>query len=125
MYSGNKMSGYVPKNAIGDEVKFPPKETLAIPKQPEIGPEPSPEYPTATQHLDNLFNALELLEMETSALFAQIDNALAEEGPQCEPVASPRISNSNSNLTYRIANATDLVELLTYRVNSIRRRITL
>lgn len=114
--------GYVPKNAFGDEVRFPPKETLRT-GQPELGPEPTPEYPSATQHLDNLFKALEVLEMESSALFAQIDSALSEEGPQCEPVAGPRISNSN--LTYRIAHATDLIDFLTHRVNNIRRRVTL
>jgi hypothetical protein len=107
------------ENAIGDEVRFPPKETLRT-----YGPEPSPEYPSAREHLDDLFKALELLEMETSALFAQIDNALAEvTETDCEPRPGPRISNSN--LTYRIAHAADLIDELTNRVNLIRRRVTL
>jgi hypothetical protein len=117
------MRGYMLKTSICDEVGFPPKETLRT-GTPEIGPEPNPEYPTATQLLDELFHSIETLEMETSALYAQIDRALAEvTETQIEPRPGPRISNSN--LTYRIARAADLIDEITNRVNLIRRRVTI
>lgn len=97
-----------------------PKTTLR-----ELGPEQVTSRPcTATELLDDLFKSIELLEMETSGLFAQIDYVLAEVNEtQCEPRPGPRVSNSN--LTYRIAHAADLIDELTNRVNLIRRRITL
>jgi hypothetical protein len=119
MYREKKMSCCVPKNAIGDEVKFPPKETLRT-----YGEEPTPDYPGASQLLDDLFKTIESLEMETSALIAQINDVLSEVSEtQCEIRPGPRISNSN--LTYRIAHAADLIDELANRVNLIRRRVTL
>lgn len=102
------------------------RESLSTPKtmRTEIGPEPTPDYPTSTDLLDDLHKSIEMLEMETSALFAQIDRALAEvTETQCEPRPGPRISNSN--LTYRIAYAADLIDELANRVNLIRRRVTI
>lgn len=115
--------GCVPKNAIGDEVEFPPKETLRTGPR-TIGPEPKPEYPTADELLSQLYGSIEMLEVETSGLFAQIDRALADVSEtQCQPRPGPRISNSN--LTYRIAGAIDAIDELANRVNLIRNRITL
>ncbi len=111
--------GYEPKNAICDEGGFPQRETLRT----ELGPEPDQKCPTATELMDDLFKAIELLEMETAGLIARIDYVLTEDSPQCEPVPGPRVSTSV--ITYRIAHAADLIDDLTRRVNNIRRRITL
>ena len=117
------MRGYIHKTAICDEVGFTPKQTLRT-DTTEIGPEPNPEYPTATQLLDELFLSIETLEMETSALFSQLERALSEvTETQIEPRPGPRISNSN--LTYRIAHAADLIDEITNRINLIRRRVTI
>ncbi len=104
------------------------RESMAIPKQKEtlrteIGPELDQKLPTATGLLDDLFKAIESLEMETASLIQQIDFVLTEDGPQCQPVPGPR--TSSSVLTYRIAHAADLVDELAIRVNRIRNRITL
>lgn len=113
---------YEPKNAIGDEVRFPPKETLRT--GPAIGPEPEVSRPaTATELLEDLFKSIESLEMETAALIHQIDFVLTEDSPQIEPVPGPRVSTSV--ITYRIAHAADLIDEMARRVNNIRRRITL
>ena len=98
------------------------RETLRTGPQ-EIGPEPEQKYPTATELMDDLYKAIELLEMETAGLIQRIDFVLTEDSPQCEPIPGPRVSTSV--ITYRIAHAADLIDDLTRRVNNIRRRITL
>ncbi len=99
------------------------RETLRTGPQ-DIGPEPETSRPsTATELMDDLFKAIELLEMETAGLIAQIDYVLTEDSPQCQPIPGPRVSTSV--ITYRIAHAADLIDDLTRRVNNIRNRVTL
>lgn len=104
------------------------RESMAIPKQKEtlrteIGREPEHNYPTATELLDDLFKAIECLEMETADLIARIDYVLTEDSLQCQPVPGPRVSTSV--LTYRIGHAADLIDELTRRVTNIKLRVTL
>lgn len=124
MYEPKKvMRGYEPRNAVGDEVKFPLKENLRY-GQPELGPEPQMQYPSTNDLLDQLFQALEILDQETTAMHVQLDRALADVSEtQCEPRPGPRISNSN--ITYRVAAAADAVDEISNRIGLLRRRITL
>lgn len=106
-------------NYIRESMAVPQPKTLAR----EIGPEPEQSLPSATELLDDLFKAIECLEMETAGLFAQIDYVLTEGPEQCQPMPGPRASSSV--LTYRIGHAADLIDELTSRVNRIRNRVTL